>query len=169
MPSLGFCGVCLHTPQKGVCLHFTTKAMTYSLWTCCTWFNLFNLLHGSLYATAPQTHEALQVYRQIKRLIQSWKHPTDATIPMYYTVSWDWRRDLWTEAPRILKALKRVYTATGCKAILAGHSFGGRMVYTVLAVCSIASSSLCTCFLPGRPSEPISKIFFRGPHSTIAL
>ena len=53
---------------------------------------------------------------------------------MYYTAAWDWRRDLWAEAPRILRALRKVHEMTGCKAIMAGHSFGGRMLYTVLAV-----------------------------------
>jgi pimeloyl-ACP methyl ester carboxylesterase len=73
----------------------------------------------------------MQVYRQVQRLAESWKHPDG--VPMYYSVSWDWRRDVWDQAPRIMKALRNVYSKTGCKAILVGHSFGGRMLYTVLA------------------------------------
>lgn len=85
----------------------------------------------------------VQVYRQLRRLAEGMKHPKDASIPMYYTASWDWRRDVWAEAPRIMRALRKVHEMTGCKAIMAGHSFGGRMLYTVLAVRTRCSTCLC--------------------------
>jgi pimeloyl-ACP methyl ester carboxylesterase len=84
-------------------------------------------------AAKPLTHSAAQVYRQLERLARSWEHPRNASIPMYYTVAYDWRRDFWTEAPRVLRALQHVHAKTGCKAILVGHSFGGRLLYTTLA------------------------------------
>ena len=79
------------------------------------------------------TKARLQIYRQLQRLAESWKHPRDPMIKMYYTVAYDWRRDFWPESERVLRALKHVHGSTGCRALLVGHSFGGRLVYTTIA------------------------------------
>lgn len=76
----------------------------------------------------------LQVYKHVKQLARSFKHPQDASLQMYYSVAWDWRRDLWGEAERVLKALRRIHSITHCKAIVVGHSFGANVIYAALAV-----------------------------------
>eukprot|EP00892_Ulva_mutabilis_P003683 jgi/Ulvmu1/1687/UM115_0016.1 len=73
------------------------------------------------------------IYRQLQRLVSSWQHPRDASLKMYYTVAWDWRRDFYAEAPRVLAALRNVHEQTGCRAIMVGHSFGGRLLYETFA------------------------------------
>eukprot|EP00892_Ulva_mutabilis_P003681 jgi/Ulvmu1/1685/UM115_0014.1 len=72
-------------------------------------------------------------FREVKKLAESWQHPRDASLNMYYTVAWDWRRDFYAEAPRVLAALQNIHSKTGCKAIMVGHSFGGRLLYATLA------------------------------------
>ena len=76
---------------------------------------------------------ALQIYRQLEKLARSQTHPKDASLSMYYTVAYDWRRDFWQETPRVMRALQNVYKKTGCRALTVGHSFGGRLLYTTLA------------------------------------
>lgn len=39
----------------------------------------------------------LQVYSQLRRLASSQKHPKDASIPMFWTVAYDWRRDFYEQ------------------------------------------------------------------------
>jgi pimeloyl-ACP methyl ester carboxylesterase len=75
-----------------------------------------------------------QVYSHVKQLANSFKHPQNASLQMYYSVSWDWRRDLWSESERVVKALRRIHKLTACKAILVGHSFGANLIYAALAV-----------------------------------
>lgn len=78
----------------------------------------------------------LQVYSALQNLARSFRHPQNAGLQMYYTVAWDYRRDMWEQAERVMKALRRVHRTTRCKTILVGHSFGSRLVYTLLAVCT---------------------------------
>lgn len=75
-----------------------------------------------------------QVYNPLQNLAKSFRHPVDPSQKMYYTVAWDYRRDLWEQAERVYKALLRVHENTQCKVILVGHSFGARLMYTLLAV-----------------------------------
>ena len=37
------------------------------------------------------------MYSQLRRLASSQKHPKDATIAMFWTVAYDWRRDFYEQ------------------------------------------------------------------------
>jgi pimeloyl-ACP methyl ester carboxylesterase len=52
---------------------------------------------------------------------------------MFYSLAWDWRRDLWEQSERLPERLDIVYNVTGCRPILVGHSYGGRIVHTAIA------------------------------------
>ena len=94
----------------------------------------------------------LQVYSALQNLAKSFRHPQDAGLQMYYTVAWDYRRDMWEQAERVFKALRRVHSTTRCKAILVGHSFGARLAYTLLAVSIITSACIPACKITERTS-----------------
>jgi pimeloyl-ACP methyl ester carboxylesterase len=80
----------------------------------------------------PRSHN-IQVYSQLQRLSESWVHPHNTSIQMYYTVAYDWRRDFWPEAARVLRMLQHIHDNTGCRVIVVGHSFGGRLAFTTIA------------------------------------
>ena len=37
----------------------------------------------------------LQLYGDLQEVSMSFVHPMNESIPMFYSVAWDWRRDLW--------------------------------------------------------------------------
>jgi hypothetical protein len=63
-------------------------------------------MYCAMLPRTPPEYAYLQVYRQLRRLINSWTHPRNASAQMYYTVAYDWRRDFYVEAPRVLRALQ---------------------------------------------------------------
>ena len=75
----------------------------------------------------------MQVYGDVEQLVSSWVHPKNASIPMFNSVAWDFRRDMYEQAERVMVRLDALYAETGCKAIVIGHSFGGRLIYATLA------------------------------------
>ena len=72
---------------------------------------------------------SLQVFGEIKDMVSTWEHPTDAAIPLFHTMAWDWRRDLWEQAERVLRHVTMVRETTMCRPLLVAHSNGGRMTY----------------------------------------
>lgn len=52
---------------------------------------------------------------------------------LLYTVAYDWRRDLWEQSERVVAVVDEVLQQTGCKPIIAAHSFGGTTVYSAIA------------------------------------
>jgi pimeloyl-ACP methyl ester carboxylesterase len=75
---------------------------------------------------------ALQPYSDLRDWVNLWKHPTNKSTEMFYTMAWDWRRDLWEQSTRVLARVETIYNATQCRPILVGHSYGGRLIYTGL-------------------------------------
>lgn len=51
---------------------------------------------------------------------------------MFYSLSWDWRRDIWEQAERLKNRLEYVYQTTQCRPIVVAHSYGGRLAYATL-------------------------------------
>ena len=52
---------------------------------------------------------------------------------MWYTLAWDWRRDLYEQSQFVAARVRALRAATGCRPIVAGHSYGGRLIYTAVA------------------------------------
>ena len=75
------------------------------------------------------TSLVLQAFENLQEWVQTWQHPTNASIPLFYTLSWDWRRDLWEQSAHVLSQAEYVYNQTQCRPILVGHSYGGRLIY----------------------------------------
>lgn len=66
-------------------------------------------------------------------LVDTWEHPVDPDLRMFYSVAWDWRRDLYEQAQRVADKVRQIREETSCKPIVAGHSFGSRLIHTALA------------------------------------
>lgn len=79
------------------------------------------------------TRQRLQLYSNVRDVASAWSHPSDASIDMFYTFAWDWRRDLWEAAEGLRDRVDFIYNRTGCRPILVGHSYGGRVIYIALA------------------------------------
>ena len=74
-----------------------------------------------------------QVFGDLMALVESWEHPVDPSLRLFYSAAWDWRRDLYEQSVRVADKVAQIRDDTGCRPIVAGHSFGARLVHTALA------------------------------------
>ena len=67
-------------------------------------------------------------------LVRDWEaFPRASGKRLLYSVSYDWRRDFWEQSERLVKVVDAVLAETGCKPIIAAHSFGGLLTYMFFA------------------------------------
>ena len=81
----------------------------------------------------PSPNPRLQVFGDLMALVESWEHPVDPSLRLFYSAAWDWRRDLYEQSVRVADKVAQIRDDTGCRPIVAGHSFGARLVHTALA------------------------------------
>lgn len=76
----------------------------------------------------------MQSLGDIVSIVRDWENSTEAMgMQLLYTVSYDWRRDLWEQSERMAAVVDKVVNDTGCKPIIVAHSFGGLVTYNSIA------------------------------------
>lgn len=108
----------------------------------------------------------MQVYGDIVSIVKGWEESPEANgTQLLYSVSYDWRRDLWEQAEYVAAVVDKVLNETGCKPIIVAHSFGGLLTYTTIARFGKATAdNIQGVLYGGAPVQP-SAIALSGVHS----
>lgn len=76
----------------------------------------------------------VQVFSELVTIVRGWEaSPTATGVRLLYSVAYDWRRDPWEQAARVAAVVDEVLASTGCRPIIAAHSFGGLVTYAAFA------------------------------------
>ena len=111
----------------------------------------------------------MQVLSDLVSLVRGWENSTEAKgTQLLYTVSYDWRRDLFEQAERLATVVDKVVNDTGCKPVVVAHSFGGLITYGAIArFGKEIADKIQGVLYAGSPVQPASPAFIRAHQNNI--